>query len=340
MQMERDRLKRFSQWMLVGMLIGGLIGLVNMDLGHASEKHRFNQPSAAASLTASMIDRQPIGDIHQTNLTITDDISAFGLTVEPDSYIPEDRIIATNPTIAARGVFVPDERQAMVSRDFPWSAVGRLEGLRADGIYLSRCTGTLIAPDVVITNAHCVVNDRSHQPHQAIWFEPNLIDGELQRATDRVAVTTVFYATDFYDDPLADQQDWALLKLNRSLGDRYGILGWRSPSVAAFDQGVFEAVSLVGYSGDFPTDNPGATASIHLACHVLGEISDGLTHDCDSGSGASGSPLIAWAEGIPYLVGVHAGGRHNPYTNTLTTNYAISLSHLKTRLTEAINQGA
>ena len=33
-----------------------------------------------------------------------------------------------------------------------------------------------------------------------------------------------------------------------------------------------------------------------------------LVHNCDTGSGNSGSPLFTYINGLPYIVGVHFGG--------------------------------
>lgn len=50
-----------------------------------------------------------------------------------------------------------DDRLPINNRDYPWSAVGRIVYQTAEDAY-GHCTGTLIANDVVLTNAHCAIN--------------------------------------------------------------------------------------------------------------------------------------------------------------------------------------
>ncbi|MEH2348724.1 MAG: trypsin-like serine protease [Nostoc sp.] len=101
-------------------------------------------------------------------------------------YIPFAAL--TTSTKSADG---SDDRIPMTSRDYPWSAIGKIEGISADGGGYS-CTGTLIAEDVVLTNAHCVVNPETRKVSQAIAFEPNLVNGVVKNKSD------VAYATNVY----------------------------------------------------------------------------------------------------------------------------------------------
>src|SRR5262245_58806115 len=54
------------------------------------------------------------------------------------------------------GVSGTDDRVRVGDRPGPWQAVGQVNGASYRSI--SRCTGTLIAPDVVITAAHCLID--------------------------------------------------------------------------------------------------------------------------------------------------------------------------------------
>ncbi len=89
-----------------------------------------------------------------------------------------------------------DDRVPMIDRRQPWSAIGRLVMQTTTGD-LNICTGTLIADDLILTNAHCVVDPDTHQPYPAISFQPNLINGTLVDRQDIARVVGGVYGTDF-----------------------------------------------------------------------------------------------------------------------------------------------
>lgn len=68
------------------------------------------------------------------------------------------------------GVIGSDDRQIVSQEGAPWDAVGQVN----IALYnrLTRCTGTLVKPDLVITAAHCVMDPwkKSALPLHAIHF--------------------------------------------------------------------------------------------------------------------------------------------------------------------------
>ena len=52
------------------------------------------------------------------------------------------------------GVIGTDDRVRITERGPPWDAVGQVN---VGGVHF--CTGTLVAPDVVVSAAHCVTNE-------------------------------------------------------------------------------------------------------------------------------------------------------------------------------------
>lgn len=260
------------------------------------------------------------------------------LTGDGTPFLPPNSRASGNP-FPFRAVIRGDDRVPMMSRSFPWSAVGRVEGLSADGRGYS-CTGTLIAPSVVLTNAHCVVNPKTHQVSKALRFKPNLINGKLRDNGDVAYVVKYHYATDFRDSPtVSNKNDWALLQLNKPLGKKYGFLGWKAFPAATLMKNP-KKLSLVGYSGDFPgrpdvipglelTAGPGQTAGVHRGCSVVGERNGLLLHDCDTSGGASGGPILGQVEGKYYVVGLHAGWKR---VDGNVLNYAVQMSEIQTWL--------
>lgn len=70
------------------------------------------------------------------------------------------------------GVIGSDDREVIDNLDYPWNTVGKVN---ISGFSRTRhCTGTLIAPDVVITAAHCLMRPGSGdiEPANNIHFLP------------------------------------------------------------------------------------------------------------------------------------------------------------------------
>ncbi|MGF1536811.1 MAG: trypsin-like serine peptidase [Elainellaceae cyanobacterium] len=77
-----------------------------------------------------------------------------------------------------------------------------------------------------------------------------------------------------------------------------------------------ERYILVGYSGDFPADNPGMTAGVHDGCSILGSAGDAfLRHNCDAFSGSSGGPILSFVNGEPKIVALNSADRTDQETS-------------------------
>ncbi len=257
------------------------------------------------------------------------DINQLNWQLDTQPVVPENLEQSEKP-FEGRAVVGFDERIQMTSRKYPWSAIGRIQGVGVDGGGYA-CTGTLLAPDIVLTNAHCVVNPETHQVSQQIWFQPNLVYGTLQDQGDMAFVVQFAYGTDFTNANGADPNDWAILKLDRPVGNKYGTLPWSSlPTGILADNR--EQFALVGYSGDFPEYSPGETAGVHIGCSILGEENGLYIHDCDTNGGASGGPIIGLIDGKFQIVGLHAGALR--FSDGTVVNYAVKMS----RLDELLNR--
>jgi protease YdgD len=229
-----------------------------------------------------------------------------------------------------RAIVNADDRTPVLTQSYPWSAIGRVDWVAPDGTTtLGSCTGTLIGPRLVLTNAHCLIDPETDAPtSHRITFRPNMIRGQAAAIAEVVAYE--YGASPFSSDVA---EDWALLTLDQPLGETFGYLGWRTTdftnatTLAELDG----QLSVVGYSADFPPaalsglGSPGETAGLSAGCSVLVELEEGdfagsLIHTCDTNPGASGAPIFAlFDDGEYYILGLHTGSVTLLENVTLTT---------------------
>jgi V8-like Glu-specific endopeptidase len=171
----------------------------------------------------------------------------------------------------------------------------------------------------VLTNAHCVIDPETHKLSQKIAFLPNVINGKPGNDSDIAQVVDFAYGTDFSGSRLENQtNDWAVLKLDKPIGLKYGYLGWKSLSGKTLTRNK-KAYIFIGYSADFPnpkkekyqffTAGAGWTASVQKGCSIVREKNNELFHDCDTTGGSSGGAIIGVIDGKPRIVGLNNAER-------------------------------
>lgn len=98
-------------------------------------------------------------------VTIVEDKSDLELDLEAEAIVPDDRGELEQPNEGGRQILGTDDRIPLTSQKYPWSAIGRIVSIGADRRSQWSCTGALVASDVVLTNAHCVLNPETSQFH-------------------------------------------------------------------------------------------------------------------------------------------------------------------------------
>jgi protease YdgD len=177
-----------------------------------------------------------------------------------------------------------------------WEAVGRIE-VGEQGY----CTGTLIAPDLVLTAAHCLYGQGSAPvAPSAMRFRAGLRDGEtVAESSVARAIAHPEYRHQSRDAMVRVRYDAALLVLAAPIPAATAApfpparlsAGARGLSVVSYGRGRDEAPS---WEHD---------------CRVTGRAQGLLAFDCNATFGSSGAPVFApGASGRPAIVALVSSG--------------------------------
>ena len=212
-----------------------------------------------------------------------------------------------------------------------WQAVGRLN-IGAG----SFCTATLIAPDRVLTAAHCLFDRASGQRLDDSTFE-FLAGWRNGRAEAMRGVRRSIIAAGFsINGPQSLSRlgnDIALLELDRPVR----LTGLQPMPTAPHPPGAGSAVAVVSYARE-----RAEAPSLQDRCTVLDRRREGvLVMSCDIDFGASGAPVFILDGGVPRIVSV-ISAMSEAETGTVALGVQIGgqIQTLMEQLDENAGQGA
>jgi len=225
------------------------------------------------------------------------------------------------------GIIGQDDRVRLDKQGPPWDAVGQVNVAGFDRVDI--CTGTLTAPNVVMTAAHCVMNPWKKIPYRldGIHFVAG-VRGETFKGHAKARCLHFPNGYKFVPPPKINPEMPAQeAPIESFLDDVVAIVLDRKLGVAPapLAEGLTPRPDLLFVHVAYPLDHrfmPWA----HLGCHLL--LPDPELrlwfNDCDTFPGSSGGPLfVVGPDGTPRLAAIMVGGGEDSDSES---NIAVPIS--------------
>jgi V8-like Glu-specific endopeptidase len=187
-------------------------------------------------------------------------------------------------------------------------------------------TGFMVSPCYMLTNYHAVFGLLANPDISKFSVTVNLPDGQQAIARPELKGPT---DTNGY---VGDSGDWALLKLDKCVGEKIGWMERGDPEVA---QAKGFSYYVAGFPGDIAKLDPKAQLVISGKCALKDDVQGSHVswrHDCPMTHGSSGAPVFYKDQnGVPRYVGMNASeanGKPQPYPEWTpeTSNFAVGLT--------------
>lgn len=178
---------------------------------------------------------------------------------------------------------------------FGWEAVGRID-IRGG----SYCTGVLIAPNLVLTAAHCVFDQQNRPvPVEDFRFRAGLADGQAlaEQSVARIA-THKNYDPNLPFGAETIRYDAALLELAIPISTAVA-----DPFILHKEADKGQHVSVVSYG-----QGRDQALSWQRECNVLGRGQGLIAFDCNVTYGSSGAPVFVREHGRNRILTLISGG--------------------------------
>jgi protease YdgD len=210
---------------------------------------------------------------------------------------------------------------------YPFSAMGKIQIAGQ-----SFCGGTLVGPKLVITAGHCLWNNKRKR-----WWAPEDVHfvAGYQRSTFIAHGRGVRFLTPLTNEHKAPDQksivnDWALLELDRPIGNQVGWLGLSQESQRSITnrQGDGSQTPSPLFLAAYRSDRAHAM-SLQSHCMITNLRVHGrvIYTDCQVVHGSSGSALVTFENGQFKVVGVVSARlrlRDRPTQTAVVTSWALT----------------
>lgn len=214
----------------------------------------------------------------------------------------------------------PGQREELNADTSPWTAVGKL-WLPGTGA----CTATLVGPDLILTNASCVVED-GHLIVGDYEFQ-GYLHGKKHYGSSKIKKIWIG------GDPNKNRaDDWAILRLSKPLGSK---LGWMGATNADEETMLMAHEKVTIYQLSYNSEyKKGLFPVWQKDCRFSSPTSGYFRQDCAEKNDLPGSPLF-------YLKGSGpTDGRILAITSSGVDPIAIPASRFYNRLVEVKNKSA